>query len=167
MRSKATILLLMAVILLLTSLVFMSCIQSSRQPKVYYYFSPRCPNCIAVDPLINFLKNNSSIKFDICNVDDFKNCTNESKEIAYMVKKKLGFFGTPIAVVFSNGKTKIFIGKYQVLNMVKYLSNSTKLPEVSLNNSRFSVKDCIECHEKRNISPPSHYSCTYCCHNIG
>ncbi len=154
---------------LFLALFLLACIQQNQnnEIKIYYYFSPRCPNCREVEPLINFLKNESSIKFYICNVDNFQNCSKESREIAYKTKEKLGFFGTPIAVVKENGKTKLFVGKYQILNMVKYLANSTELPEIRFNKSNFSVRDCIECHEERNISPPPQFSCNYCCHNIG
>lgn len=134
--------------------------------RIYYFYHPRCPNCQAVEPLINYLVNNTEIDFVMCNVEHFKDCSNKSKSIAIAVKKKTGFFGTPTAVVEENNNFRVFIGKYQVMKMVEYLGNFTEIPKIELNNSRYNISDCIECHAKKGLKPPSNYTCNYCCHGI-
>ena len=132
--------------------------------KVYYFYHPRCPNCIAVEPLINYLLNNTEINFEMCNVEFFNNCSNMSKQLAFSVKKKTGFFGTPTAVVQENKNFRVFVGKYQVIEMVDYLRNYTYIPEIPLKDTEMPVEECLSCHEMRNIDPPSTMTCSYCCH---
>lgn len=138
----------------------------TAEPVVYYFYHPRCPNCQAVEPLIDYLVNNTSLEFVMCNVEFFSNCTNESKALALAVKEKTGFFGTPTAVVKTGENYTVFIGKFEVMEMVKFLGNYSSLPEVKLNDTSYSVSECIECHEKRGLDPPSTYTCSYCCHGI-
>ncbi len=139
---------------------------AAEKPVVYYFYHPRCPNCQAVEPLINYLVNSSNIEFDICNVQFFSNCTNESRALALAVKDKTGFFGTPTAVVKVGQNYTVFIGKFEVMEMVKFLGNYSELPEVKLNESTYSIKECLDCHEERGLDPPSTYTCSYCCHSI-
>ena len=133
---------------------------------VYYFYHPQCPNCQAVEPVIDYLLNNTNISFDICNVEHFSNCSNMSKQLVYSVRKKTGFFGTPTAVVQENGRFKVFIGKYQVVEMVNFLRNFTYIPDISLKNTSMGVDQCLSCHEKRGLKPPSTMTCSYCCHGV-
>jgi len=134
--------------------------------RIYYYYHPKCPNCQAVEPLIEFLMKNSSLDFDVCNVQFFSNCTNESKALAFAVKEKTGFFGTPTAVVEVGKNYTVFVGKYQIMDMVRFVGNFSDLPDVRLNETSYSVEECLSCHEERGLDPPSTYTCSYCCHGI-
>lgn len=134
--------------------------------RIFYYYHPRCPNCQAVEPMINFLANNTSLNFVICNVQHFSNCTQESRALALAVRDKTGFFGTPTAVVEVGGNYTVFIGKFEIMEMVKFLGNYSDLPEVRLNQTNYSIEECIACHEERGLNPPSTYTCSYCCHGI-
>ncbi len=134
--------------------------------KVYYFFHPECPNCQAVKPLIDYLLNSTDITFDMCNVEYFSNCSNMSKQLAYTIKEKTGFFGTPTAVIQENNSFRVFIGKYQVVEMVSYLRNYTYIPNIPLKNTEMPVERCFACHEKKNLRPPSTMTCSYCCHGV-
>ncbi len=134
--------------------------------RVYYFYHPECPNCQAVEPLIDYLLNSTNISFDVCNVEYFSNCSNMSKQLAFSVKEKTGFFGTPTAVVQENKTFRVFIGKYQVVEMVNYLRNFTYIPDIPLKNTSMSVEQCLSCHEERNLKPPSTMTCSYCCHGV-
>ncbi len=141
-------------------------LKSETNIKVYYFYHPRCPNCQAVEPMIDYLLNNTDIDFDMCNVEYFSNCSNISKQLALSIKEKTGFFGTPTAVVQENDTFRVFIGKYQVMDMVGYLKNYTYIPEIPLKNTNMSVEECLRCHEERKLKPPSTMTCSYCCHGV-
>ena len=132
--------------------------------KVYYFYHPRCPNCQAVEPPIDYLLNNTEINFEMCNVQHFNYCSGMSRQLAYSLKEKTGFFGTPTAIIQENGKFTVFIGKYQMVDMVGYLRNYTYIPEIPLKDTQMNVEECFECHEKRDLEPPSTMTCSYCCH---
>lgn len=132
--------------------------------RIYYFYHPKCPNCQAVEPLIEYLLNNTEINFEMCNVQYFNNCSVMSRQLAYSLKEKTGFFGTPTAIIQEDGKFKVFVGKYQMLDMVGYLRNYTDIPEIPLKEEKMNVEECFNCHEKRNLKPPSTMTCSYCCH---
>ncbi len=135
--------------------------------RIYYFYNPACPNCKVVEPYIHYLINNTNVTFELCNVKNFENCSNTSKSIAKSIYKEKGYFGVPTAVAYENGNYTIFIGWKNVLKLTEFLEKrGYEIRKVEINKTAYNLKECIECHKKRNLLPPSTFNCTYCCHGI-
>lgn len=133
----------------------------NHEIRVYFYYSPKCPACRMVKPYMNLLKEKvEGVKFDFCNVNDLKNCSNDSIAVAH----RYPFMYIPTVIVIAENITKL-TGSYEVLKLGKILeSYGIKTPEVVFENVSYSVDECIKCHEERNIPPPSNFTCDHCCH---
>ncbi len=132
---------------------------------IYYFYSPTCPNCQAVEPYIDYLMNSTDVNFVLCNVKEFDNCTNESIELAKAIYSKQGFFGVPTAVVKYRGNYTVFIGKYDVLKLSEFLEKlGYSVPKIEISDKKIDAAKCVECHERRGIPPPREMNCSYCCH---
>ncbi len=147
--------------------LIMACMQSRHQEReniyVYFYYYPKCPWCKLVLPYIYDLKNNSDAIFIICNVADMKNCSKNAGEIA----KKAKLRGVPTAVVANETSIlKVFEGAYQITEIGKFLKQQGYEAKVyyKVGSLNYTVRDCINCHLVKGIPPPSHYSCSSCCH---
>ncbi len=144
----------------------MACVQKAgEEVKIYYFYSPTCPNCREVEPFISYLKNSTDVSFVVCNVKNFDSCSDESKSVAKSVYKKLGFFGVPTAVVEVKGNRTVFVGKYEVLRLSEFLERmGYKVERIEIKEKKYDVSECLNCHRERKIPPPSTFTCSYCCH---
>ncbi len=163
-------------LLLILSLLFVGCSEkiehkamptpsvseNSKEIKVYFFYSPKCPACRMVKPYMKLLREKvKGVHFDFCNVNDPKNCSRNSIMVAHMYPFE--YIPTVILIV-GNNVTKL-TGSYEVLKLGKILeSYGIKTPEVVFGNVSYSVDECIRCHEERHIPPPSNFTCSHCCH---
>ncbi len=133
--------------------------------KVIYFYIPTCPNCQAVKPYMAYLESKyPQVTFYKYNVKE-----NEGiREFDYYRKKfdnKRG--GVPFAIFVGKDTEKAFLGRTDVLNLEKSIAEELNLP---LPNQTYEIPptrvgNCIDCHQKRDIPPPSTYSCETCCHS--
>ena len=161
-------------LLLIFSLLFVGCSEKithktvptpsvkSKEIRVYFFYSPSCPACRMVKPYMYLLKEKvKDVHFDFCNVNDPKNCSKDSIMVAHMHP----FEYIPTVIVIAGDNVTMLTGSYEVLKLGKILeSYGIKTPKVVFENVSYSVDECISCHEKRHIPPPSNFSCSYCCH---
>ena len=84
---------------------------------VYFFYSPSCPYCEEVKPLIeNLAKEYSNVRFVLCNVND---CSGECKEI--MENYRVMFI--PTAVVIGKNGTTILTGSTEIENELEEVLN--------------------------------------------
>ncbi len=84
---------------------------------VYFFYSPSCPYCEEVKPLIeNLAKEYSNVRFVFCNVND---CSGECKEI--MENYRVMFI--PTAVVIGKNGTTILTGSAEIENELEEVLN--------------------------------------------
>ncbi len=148
------------------ALLVAACVQHANEKvSVYFYYSPTCPWCKMVMPYVQQL-NESGVDIIFCNVAKLNNCSNEAKKVAKEAKLR----GVPTAVaVNETGIVKVFVGAYEVAELGEFLKEygykvTTNYEVRGLN---YTVKDCIECHAKKRLPPPSTYTCSSCCHQAG
>jgi thiol-disulfide isomerase/thioredoxin len=134
----------------------------SKDLKVYFYYSPNCPSCQQVMPYMNLLSSEvKEVKFDFCNVKSVENCSIGSIAILNAVKLKY----IPTAVVRAGESVYVLVGSDEVLRLSELLEeHGIAAPDAVYKNTTYNVEECIACHEKMKIPPPSRYRCTYCCH---
>ena len=150
---------LMAIIILSVSML--GCISATHSPSIYFYYSTNCPWCKLVKPYMELLKSKvNDIKFEFCNVKDFKNCSSDARELAEKVK--LRYIPT---VIVKDSNLTILTGAYEVLKVGKILrSYGYDVPvNFTINGLNYSVEDCVRCHANMSLAP-STYNCSYCCH---
>lgn len=135
------------------------------ETKVLYFYLPTCPSCQAVKPYMTYLEDKyPMIKFQKYNLREGEG----TREFEYL-SKKLGNAegGVPFAVLMDN-QTTGFLGRGEVLNLEKAICGEL---DINCPNQTYEVppaaqSDCMECHKKRNLPPPSRYTCEACCHSL-
>ncbi len=154
------------------ALLVAACVQEGGQGSgssaaenlhVYFYYYPTCPWCRMVKPYVQELKNESGANIVFCNVKDFENCSEEAKKVAEEAKLR----GVPTAVaVNESGIMKIFVGAYEVAELGSFLKahGYKAITNYTVGGLNYTARDCVECHAKKNLPPPSRYSCDECCH---
>ncbi len=136
---------------------------------IYFYYSPLCPWCRMVKPYVQLLKNEtanfSQLSIIMCDARKLQSCPDNASYIAKEVKLR----GIPTAVIVNGTSGKIdevYVGADKVAKLgeflVKHGYNVTAY--YSIGGLNYTVKDCISCHVKKNLKPPSTYSCNACCH---
>jgi|Deesub1362A_J573_1020465.scaffolds.fasta_scaffold00359_8 thiol-disulfide isomerase/thioredoxin len=165
---------------LVISFLIAGCSQSSENAtdhinkqanfSVYFFYNPGCPWCRMVKPYIQLLKNESKnqtneLRIIMCNTGQFKNCTERAISIA----KKIKLHGIPTAVVVNetNGSIeKVLFGADKVAELGELLRmhGYNVTAHYVVGGLNYTVKDCVNCHAKKGLKPPSTYSCTSCCH---
>ncbi len=139
--------------------------------EIFYFFSPDCPNCKAVKPIIDSLRpemGRKKIKFVELNVKESNTWNGVYKYFAQKLSQKMGtdFLPIPTAVIWRSGRFYTFVGMKSVpeLNDYLHLWAGTKRVTATLKKLSFNLKDCISCHTSRNLALPSTYNCSFCCH---
>ncbi|MFQ6135903.1 MAG: TlpA family protein disulfide reductase [Candidatus Hydrothermarchaeales archaeon] len=136
--------------------------------EVYYFYLRTCPSCQAVKPYITYLESKyPQIEFHKYDLKD-----NEGlDEFAYF-SDKMGNTegGVPFAIFVDRSDERMvsFLGRTKVLELEKAICTKLDLPAPT---KTFEVtapmaEDCKGCHSKRNLPPPSAYSCEFCCHGL-
>ncbi len=154
------LILLLVVCLLLIGCSEQKSTSTSKEIEIFYYYSPKCPACRMVKPYMELLKENvRDVRFYFCNV--YGNCSEESVEIA----KKYPFQYIPTVILIAGNDVVKLTGCYEVLKLGEILkSYGIETPKVVMDNVSYSVDECIKCHERRGLPPPTNFSCSYCCH---
>lgn len=139
--------------------------------KVFYYYSPDCPNCKAAKPFIDSLKpelSKKNIRFIDLNIKKPESWNPTYRWLAEKIVAtlKTNFLPIPTASVWYRGRFYTFVGKDEVLSMNDFFHQKagTKLISAKLKEQQFQIEKCLGCHEERKIPPPSTYNCTFCCH---
>ena len=88
---------------------------NTTKTRVYFFYSPYCPHCIAVKPYVESLVNKTNITF--CNVNDFGNCSSDAKFVATLS----GLRGVPTAVVVNSSTAKVLVGEDEIRELEKYV----------------------------------------------
>ncbi len=83
--------------------------------RVYFFYSPTCPHCMAVEPFVESLTNKTNITF--CNVNDMRNCSIDTK----IVMTFSGLRGVPTAVVVNSTSAEVLEGEEEVKELGKYV----------------------------------------------
>ena len=136
---------------------------SSDNPKVFFYYIPKCPSCEKIKPYMNLMREEvEDVDFDFCDVSKFSECSNESLKVV----EKNDLLGTPTVFLIYDNTTTSFVG-WKEVSKLGYRLNELGIdtPDVIFRNETHDLQECIVCHEQRNLPPPSTYTCTYCCHN--
>jgi len=130
--------------------------------KIYFYYSKSCPNCLIIKPYINLLiKEVKGVKFDICATNNLKSCSNESLKMM----QRINLRGVPTAVLLVGDNPTVFLGWKEVARIGKCLNGlGIETPKVVYGNVSYNVQECLDCHKRRNLGPPSMFNCTQCCH---
>ncbi len=150
------------VLLVLTALLA-CCVAEKHRVEVYFYYSPYCPHCRAVEPYMKLLKEKlgDEVEFYFCNVNDPRNCSKKAIDVA----RRYPFEWIPTVIVFADGKVYRLTGTDQVLRLGDILKEyGINPPPAKLGKESFSVEYCIRCHEERGLPPPSNFTCDRCCH---
>lgn len=136
---------------------------NKENPKVYFYYIPKCPSCEKIKPYMNLMREEvRNVDFDFCDVSRFSECSNES----IMVADTNELVGTPTVFLIHNNTTTPLVGWKEVSKLGFRLNElGIDTPDVIYRNETHDLQECIICHEERNLPPPSTYTCTYCCHN--
>ncbi len=137
-------------------------VEKKAEVKVFFYFSPNCPNCAKIEPYMYFIKSKvKQVDFDFCDISNSSTCTNESLWVA----RHIGLIGVPTAVFMYKNNVTVLVGWRDVGKLGSYFARAgIGVPDISYGNESYNVQECIECHNEKGISPPSTYNCTYCCH---
>ena len=136
---------------------------ASKKLQVFFYYETGCPNCRMIEPYMKLLKKELvNVDFHFCNWDDHENWSGMEKEVYSEVNP----YGFPAVVVVNKTRKTVFIGWKDIgINFTAYLKKlGFRTPRVFYNRTSYNVTECLNCHAKRHIKPPSRYSCTYCCH---
>ena len=160
-------------VLLAVSALVLGCVSQQQAPnassvtqktQVFFYYETGCPNCRMIEPYMKLLKKEfgDKIDFHFCNWDNHTKWSVVEKK----VYEETNPYGFPAVVVIHDGEKKVFIGWYEIgENFTKYLEGlGYKPPKAFYNRTTYSAAECLNCHVKRHIPPPSKYNCTYCCH---
>ncbi len=141
---------------------------------LYYFYSPTCPNCIAIESYMDYMINKSMLKYVLCNVKEFENCSKDSKKIGRAVAtelyKKTGVLSipTPTLVILEGKNATVFLGRDQVSRHDEYLYEKYNLTTffIRFGEKVYKPSDCINCHLAKGLKEPSRFTCTACCHKI-
>jgi len=133
--------------------------------KILYFYLPTCPNCQAVKPYMTYLEN----KYPQITFYKYNLQKNEGAREFNYYRKKFGNRngGVPFAIFVSKDQEKAFLGRTDVLNLERSITEKLNLP---LPNQTYEIPptkvgNCIDCHQKKDIPPPSTYTCETCCHS--
>ncbi len=136
----------------------------TNQIQVFFYYETGCPNCRKIEPYMELLRKElgDKIDFHFCNWDNHTRWSSLERKV-YAETNPYGF---PAVVVINGNEKKVFIGWWAIgENFTKYLEeHGYRPPKVFYRNSSYSAAECLNCHARKNIPPPSKYNCTYCCH---
>ncbi len=158
-------------ILVALTIVIAGCAQKNveknlnlNKPQVFFYYETGCPNCKMIEPYIKLLKKEyrDKVDFHLCNWDNHTNWSALEKKV-YSETNPYGF---PALVFINKNEKKVFIGWYAIgENFTSYLRKmGYNPPKAFYNKTSYNAAECLNCHAKRHIPPPSKYNCTYCCH---
>lgn len=127
----------------------------------YFYHSEDCHYCGIVEPYVEYLSSEmdsdtDSVKFDFCNVKNPGKCSEESMEL----KEEIGLKGIPAVVVVGNNTSK-FMGWKEICNLGTYYQElGKKLPVITCHGKNYTVQECVDCHRKNGMEPPSKFDCS-------
>lgn len=138
--------------------------RGETQPKlsIFYYYHPLCPNCQKIKPYMDLMMNVTEI--DACNVGNISACSPESIEMLKFLKSRGKFVGVPTIAVLEGRNVTLLIGWKQALKLGELVEAYGITPSPVTYNNTYTVQECVECHSARGLTPPSTFSCTYCCH---
>lgn len=135
---------------------------STPTPKVYFYYLPKCPSCEKIKPYMEKMKQEvTGAQFDFCDVSNYSACSNKSLNVA----DNNDLEGMPTVILVHGNNTTVMLGWKKVGNLSQNLRElGVESPNVTYKYRTYEIEDCINCHEQRDLPPPSTYNCTYCCH---
>ena len=133
--------------------------------KVKYFYSPTCPNCIAVKPFIEYLQTRYGVQIEWIDV------TNHSEAVEEEVEA-WNITAVPTLLVLTVEGDRVggyyYVGRIGVLDAEPFLAELMGMPPperpYNINETRLDPMTCLQCHAQRNLSMPSTYSCDACCH---
>lgn len=164
--------------LLLAIVLISSGCTSQEEVEMLYFYSPSCPNCIAVAPFIDYIEEEYSV--DINHYDASKQVNRQSFE-------RYNVTAVPTLIVL-DGVEQRFVGRYEVVEAEYLIAEMTgaKPPQHPFNTTlQTDPAYCLKCHKpteeqkellhellppqeleslNTTLPPPSTYSCSYCCH---
>lgn len=132
--------------------------------EVYYFYLETCPSCQAVKPYITYLENKypniAFQKYELMQEEGIDKFDYYSEKFNNVDR------GVPFAVLISDKEERSFLGRIEILELEKTITEKLELPTPA---KTYEVPDsmrddCNECHLNRNLAPPSTYTCEYCCH---
>ncbi len=135
---------------------------STPTPKVYFYYLPKCPSCEKIKPYMEKMRQEVvGAEFEFCDVSNYTTCSNKSLNVA----NNSDLEGMPTVILIEGNNTTVMLGWKEVGNLSQNLRElGVESPNVTYRYQTYEIADCINCHEQRNLPPPSTYNCTYCCH---
>ncbi len=90
--------------------------KSLNETRVYFYYSPYCPHCLAVKPFVEEFANETGM-VEFCDVSDPANCTINAKIVASFS----GLRGVPSAVIVNSTSEKVLTGEIEVRDLKNYV----------------------------------------------
>ncbi|MFP3909681.1 MAG: thioredoxin family protein [Archaeoglobaceae archaeon] len=132
-------------------------------PEVYFYYLPKCPSCEKIKPYMEKMRQEVvDAQFEFCDVSNYTSCSNKSLNVANNSDLK----GMPTVILVHGRNTTIMLGWKEVGNLSQSLRDlGIESPNVTYRYRTYEIEDCVNCHNQRDLPPPSTYNCTYCCHN--
>ncbi len=149
-------------------LLFAGCISSTTEGDgyildVYYFYHPKCPNCIATAPYISYLEEKYNL--DIRQIDVSKVSNRELVEVWNITAVPT------LIIITSRGDSSEeyrYVGRIDVPKAEPLIARLMGMPApekpYNINISELDPMQCLACHAQRQLPPPSTYSCTACCH---
>ncbi len=137
--------------------------------KIYYYYDPKCPNCRAVEPYMEFIASHVRAEFDFCDLTSPDTCTNISKSLFVHAIRSLNISpAVPMVIIKSGDEARVLLGRDKISILDRILSEEYGLssPVFRYGDSEYNLSDCIQCHKARELPIPSKYECTSCCHDV-
>jgi len=136
------------------------CLSGQAKDRVLYFYDPACPNCAAVEPFISYLEQKYGVKVRKINLDDPAN--------AYLADKWHVDAVPTLIILTDNGTALRYVGRVAVVEAEGEVAKIAGMPPperpYNIQQQPIDPMSCLLCHAKRNISPPSTYSCSSCCH---
>ena len=90
--------------------------KSLNETRVYFFYSPSCPHCLAVKPFVEEFANETGM-VEFCDVSDPANCTINAKVVASFS----GLRGVPSAVIVNSTSEKVLTGEIEVRDLKNYV----------------------------------------------
>ena len=154
------------------------CINLRHEFTLLYFYHPRCPNCVAVAPYINYLTEKYGVnitRYDI------------STPSGINASKAFNVTAVPTLIIIEDGHLERFVGRLAVTRAEYRIAElvGAPLPKRPFNTTiELDPMQCLACHEpteeqkalippsvleklNATLPPPSTYSCSYCCHLSG
>jgi len=90
--------------------------KSLNETRVYFFYSPSCPHCLAVKPFVEEFANETGM-VEFCDVSDPANCTINAKIVASFSALR----GVPTAVIVNSTSEKVLTGEIEVKSLKDYV----------------------------------------------